>query len=181
MRYGLVPVQSTSVQPSAGSPRTTTSGVGNGVCSRWARGFLTFISVHTAIAAPSDLALTGTSRWVAGRRCRRSTGPARSNRFLNSLPSIDRATGPRLWAETETFREGRGVRDIETIDAELRLLVRAWRVARVLNDRTPSTAHIDELLVERAKRDRAPRARRCRCQCRGSGRHRRVIRPGRIC
>jgi hypothetical protein len=27
----------------------------------------------------------------------------------------------RLWAETETFREEPGVRDIETIDAELRL------------------------------------------------------------
>jgi hypothetical protein len=45
------------------------------------------------------------------------------------------------------------VRDIETIDTELRLLVRAWRVARVLNDRIPSSAHIDELLDERAKRD----------------------------
>jgi hypothetical protein len=42
------------------------------------------------------------------------------------------------------------VRDVETIDAELRLVVRAWRIARVLNDRIPSTAHIDELLDERA-------------------------------
>jgi hypothetical protein len=42
------------------------------------------------------------------------------------------------------------VRDIETIDAELRLLVRAWRVARVVSDRIPSTAHIEELLGERA-------------------------------
>ena len=42
------------------------------------------------------------------------------------------------------------MRDIETIDAELRLLVRAWRVARVLSDRIPSTAHIDELLDERS-------------------------------
>ena len=42
------------------------------------------------------------------------------------------------------------MRDIETIDAELRLIVRAWRVARVVSDRTPSTAHIDELLDERA-------------------------------
>jgi len=34
-----------------------------------------------------------------------------------------RASGScsRLWAETETFREEPGVRDIETIDAELRL------------------------------------------------------------
>ena len=54
------------------------------------------------------------------------------------------------WPETETFREEPGVRDIETIDAELRLLVRAWRVARVLSDRIPSTAQIDELLEERA-------------------------------
>jgi uncharacterized protein (DUF2342 family) len=42
------------------------------------------------------------------------------------------------------------VRDIESIDAELSLVVRAWRVARVLSDRIPSTAHIDELLDERA-------------------------------
>jgi hypothetical protein len=56
----------------------------------------------------------------------------------------------RLWAETETFREEPGVRDIETIDAELRLLARAWRVARELNGCTPTTAHIDELLDERS-------------------------------
>ena len=42
------------------------------------------------------------------------------------------------------------MRDIETIDAELRLLARAWRVARVLSDPMPSTAHIDELLDERS-------------------------------
>jgi hypothetical protein len=42
------------------------------------------------------------------------------------------------------------VRDIKTIDAELRLLSRAWRVARELCDQMPSTAHIDELLDERA-------------------------------
>jgi hypothetical protein len=42
------------------------------------------------------------------------------------------------------------VRDIETIDAELRLIARAWRVARVVSDKVPSTAHIDELLDERA-------------------------------
>ena len=42
------------------------------------------------------------------------------------------------------------MRDIETIDTELRLLVRAWRVARVLSDRIPSTALIDQLLDERA-------------------------------
>jgi hypothetical protein len=42
------------------------------------------------------------------------------------------------------------VRDIETIDAELRQIVRAWRVARLVSDRMPSTAHIDELLDERA-------------------------------
>jgi hypothetical protein len=34
------------------------------------------------------------------------------------------------------------MRDIETIDSELRLLARAWRVARELCDRTPSTEHI---------------------------------------
>ena len=41
-------------------------------------------------------------------------------------------------------------RDIETIGGELRLIVRAWRVARVMSDKVPSTAHIDELLDERA-------------------------------
>jgi hypothetical protein len=63
-----------------------------------------------------------------------------------------RANGSALafGRKTETFRKEPGVRDIETIDAELRLLVRAWRVARVLSDRIPSTAHIDELLDERA-------------------------------
>lgn len=42
------------------------------------------------------------------------------------------------------------MRDIETIDDELRLLFRAWHVARVLSGHTPSTVHIDELLDERA-------------------------------
>ena len=42
------------------------------------------------------------------------------------------------------------MRDIENIDGELRLLARAWRVARELCDRMPSTAHIDKLLDERA-------------------------------
>jgi hypothetical protein len=42
------------------------------------------------------------------------------------------------------------VRDIETIDGELRLLARALRVARELCDRTPSTEHIDVLLDERS-------------------------------
>jgi hypothetical protein len=43
------------------------------------------------------------------------------------------------------------MRDVETIDAELRLVVGAWRLARVLkNNRIPSTAHIDELLDERS-------------------------------
>ena len=42
------------------------------------------------------------------------------------------------------------IRDIETIDGELRLVARAWRIARVLSDRMPSTALIDQLLDERA-------------------------------
>ena len=81
-------------------------------------------------------------------------------RHLNGCPSStvyteelldERAdSSSRFWAETETFREERGVRDIETIDAELRLIVRAWRIARVVSERIPSTAHIDELLDERA-------------------------------
>ena len=41
------------------------------------------------------------------------------------------------------------MRDMENIDAELRLLARAWRAARELCDRMPSIAHIDELLDER--------------------------------
>lgn len=35
-------------------------------------------------------------------------------------------------------------------ERELRLLARAWHVARELNGCTPSTAHIDELLDERS-------------------------------
>ena len=42
------------------------------------------------------------------------------------------------------------MRDIETIDGELRLLARAWREARHLSGCTPSTALIDQLLDERA-------------------------------
>lgn len=42
------------------------------------------------------------------------------------------------------------MRDIETIDRELRLLARAWRVARELCTHPPSIAHIDELLDERS-------------------------------
>ena len=42
------------------------------------------------------------------------------------------------------------MRDIETIDGELRLLARVWGVARHMTGRTPSTAHIDDLLDERA-------------------------------
>jgi hypothetical protein len=41
------------------------------------------------------------------------------------------------------------MRDIETIDAELRLVARAWRVAGEMNC-TTSTAHIDALLDERS-------------------------------
>jgi hypothetical protein len=39
------------------------------------------------------------------------------------------------------------MRDIETIDGELRLLSRAWRLARHMGC-TPSTAYIDVLLDE---------------------------------
>ncbi len=63
-----------------------------------------------------------------------------------------RASGSALafGRKRKNFRKEPGVRDIETIDAELRLLVRAWRVAWVLSDRIPSTAHIDKLLDERS-------------------------------
>jgi hypothetical protein len=40
------------------------------------------------------------------------------------------------------------MRDIEVIDGELRLLSRAWRVARHMGC-TPRTSHIDALLDER--------------------------------
>ena len=43
------------------------------------------------------------------------------------------------------------MRDFEAIDSELQLLSRAWRVARVLCDRMPSTELIDQLLDGRAK------------------------------
>jgi hypothetical protein len=42
------------------------------------------------------------------------------------------------------------MRDITAIDADLRLVFRAWKVARVLCDPMPSTALIDQLLDERA-------------------------------
>jgi hypothetical protein len=42
------------------------------------------------------------------------------------------------------------MRDIETIDGELRLLARVWGVARHMSGRTPSTALIDQLLDERS-------------------------------
>jgi hypothetical protein len=42
------------------------------------------------------------------------------------------------------------MRDIEAIDADLRLLSRAWRVARVMCDPMPSSRLIDQLLEERA-------------------------------
>jgi hypothetical protein len=42
------------------------------------------------------------------------------------------------------------MRDIEVIDGELRLLARAWRVARHMNGCTPSTALTDQLLDERS-------------------------------
>jgi hypothetical protein len=42
------------------------------------------------------------------------------------------------------------MRDIETIDADLRFVSRAWRVARVLCEKMPNTALIDQLLDERA-------------------------------
>jgi hypothetical protein len=42
------------------------------------------------------------------------------------------------------------MRDIETIDGDLGLVARAWRVARVLCDRMPAPRLIDQLLDERA-------------------------------
>ena len=42
------------------------------------------------------------------------------------------------------------MRDFETIDAELRLVSRAWRAARVLCDHMPDAQLIDQLLDERA-------------------------------
>jgi hypothetical protein len=42
------------------------------------------------------------------------------------------------------------MRDIETIDAELRLVSRARRVAREMSSCAPNRVHIDQLLDERA-------------------------------
>jgi hypothetical protein len=39
---------------------------------------------------------------------------------------------------------------IDTIDADLRLLSRVWRAARVVCDQMPSTGLIDQLLEEPA-------------------------------
>jgi hypothetical protein len=59
------------------------------------------------------------------------------------------------------------MRDIEVIDAELRLLWRAWRVAREMGC-APNTAFIDALLDERASRlaipDRGDRQKRFESQ-----------------
>lgn len=42
------------------------------------------------------------------------------------------------------------MRDVATIDGELRIVTRAWLAARHCCDRAPSTALIDQLLDERA-------------------------------
>jgi hypothetical protein len=51
------------------------------------------------------------------------------------------------------------MRDVATIDSDLRLLSRAWRAARVfseqLTEQTPTTELIDQLLDERAAATRA--------------------------
>jgi len=57
--------------------------------------------------------------------------------------------------------------NIETIDAELRLLWRAWRVAREMGC-APNTAFIDALLDERASRLAIP-DRGCRSATKASG------------
>lgn len=41
------------------------------------------------------------------------------------------------------------MRDLDVIDRELRLVTAAWRAARELSRRTPSTELIDQLLEER--------------------------------
>jgi hypothetical protein len=63
-----------------------------------------------------------------------------------------RASGSALalGRKRKHLREELGVRDIETIDAELRLIVRACSVARGVSDQVLLGSHIDELLDERA-------------------------------
>jgi hypothetical protein len=77
--------------------------------------------------------------------------------LLGSVPSVT-MRGPSLFSSRaarkvevagKSLKRITTMRDIEVIDSELRLLFRAWRVARVLCDRMPSTALIDELLDER--------------------------------
>jgi hypothetical protein len=46
------------------------------------------------------------------------------------------------------------VRNIETVDSELRLLLAIRRMIREEEARTPSTRHIDHLLDERAAAER---------------------------
>lgn len=104
-------------------------------------------------------ALRGTARRVA-RHFERLLSEHRAHRRA-------RGDGPGFWlrpGSRDRFNHGGlrlafgrkrkhlgepGVRDIETIDGELRLLARAWRVARHLGC-TPSAVLIDQLLDERA-------------------------------
>jgi hypothetical protein len=54
-------------------------------------------------------------------------------------PLLDQGCGSEVLTRADRPKL-RAMRDIETIDADLRLVSRAWRVARVLCDRMPSTA-----------------------------------------
>jgi hypothetical protein len=93
----------------------------------------------------AELRLLARAWRVARELCDRMPSTALIDQLLD-----ERAAALSPLAERETFREEPGVRDIETIDAELRLLSRVWRGARVLSEQMPSTELIDQLLDERS-------------------------------
>jgi hypothetical protein len=119
--------------PSTGSPSAA---------SRFTDGQTGYCGYYFRAVIDGELRLLA-GAWRVAHQFERLPAEHRAHRTTCSTSERQRS---RLWAETETFREEPGARDIETIDAELRLPVRAWRVARVLIEQMPSTELIDQLL-----------------------------------
>jgi hypothetical protein len=86
---------------------------------------------------------------TGGRVARQLNGCSPSTVYIEELLD-ERAAALLPLGGTETFLGEPRMRDIETIDGELRLLAREWCVARDLSGCTPDTALIDRLLDERA-------------------------------
>lgn len=61
------------------------------------------------------------------------------------------------------------MRDLDVIDGELRLITRAWLVARELKNHSPNTELIDQLLDERAAVTAAPHSASTVQPLRGNG------------